>query len=292
MTMQTVWLSGAKGFTGQHLLPILRQAGYQCDTKELDITDRKAVENHIAATKPDFIINLAAISFVPDGADAHIYAVNSFGPENILESCVATHRPQKIILASSANVYGRSTQDRIDELTPLAPVNHYGYSKWVMEQIAARYQDNLEITVTRPFNYTGLHQDEKFLIPKIVSHFKHKAPRIALGNIDIWRDFSDVRWIAEAYLQLLTADKNPQIVNLCSQRLISIREIIGMLTELTGHEIEVYQDPNFMRKDDIERQCGDNQKLFASLPALKKPYDLQATLKWMLDLENTPPSSP
>ena len=280
-----IWLIGADSFTGNHLLPRLEKGDYHVDTEEVDITDVNQVEDRILQIKPDYIINLAAISFVPDGEDESIYAVNTFGPQNILSACLKLSKPPKnIILASSANIYGLQDKEQVNEDCKPNPVNHYGCSKWSMEQIAQTYSSDLNITITRPFNYTGAGQQSKFIVPKIVEHFKQKSPTLKLGNIDIWRDFSDVRWIAEVYTCLLaTPAIGIRNINLCSGRLIAIKEIITILQDVTGHEINIETDQGLMRQADIKRQCGDNKKLFELLPALSPPIAFEKTIQWMVD---------
>ena len=280
-----IWLIGADSFTGTHLLPCLEKGDYHVDTEEVDVTDVNQVEDRILQIQPDYIINLAAISFVPDGDDESIYAVNTFGPQNILSACLKLSKPPKnIILASSANIYGLQDKEQVNEDCKPNPVNHYGCSKWSMEQIAQTYSSDLNITITRPFNYTGAGQQSKFIVPKIVEHFKQKSPTLKLGNIDIWRDFSDVRWIAEVYTCLLATPANGiRNVNLCSGRLIAIKEIITILQDVTGHEINIETDKGLMRQADIKRQCGDNKKLFELLPDLSPPIPFEKTIQWMVD---------
>lgn len=280
-----VWVIGAESFTGHYLCPVLERGGYRVDVTAVDITKADEVQRLITDIQPQYIINLAAISFVPDGADTAIYGVNTFGPENILKASLRlSEAPKRIILASSANIYGSQKSEVIAENCQSNPVNHYGCSKWSMEQVARTYADRLNITITRPFNYTGRGQQEKFLVPKIVSHFKKKAKIIELGNIDIWRDFSDVRWIAQAYSALLsTGHQGVSIVNLCSGQLTSIREIVEILTRLSGHRLHVETNPAFVRHADIQRQSGDNQRLFQLLPRLSQPIVFNDTLAWMLE---------
>ncbi|MBL4781212.1 MAG: GDP-mannose 4,6-dehydratase [Porticoccaceae bacterium] len=280
-----VWLIGADGFTGHYLRPTLEAEGYRVDVTPVDITNGAAVQSAMLDIQPQYIINLAAISFVPDGADATIYGVNCLGAENILSACLQLEQPpRRIILASSANIYGAQQQEVIDENCLPNPINHYGCSKWSMEQIARTYADRLNITVTRPFNYTGRGQKEKFLVPKIVAHFQKKASSIELGNVDIWRDFSDVRWISRVYSQLLPAP-GPElnIFNLCSGQLISIREIIATLENLSGHKIEIKVNPDFVRQADIVRQRGDNGRLVQRFEQLSAPPAFEETLAWMLE---------
>lgn len=90
-----VWLIGADSFTGTHLLSYLEKDNYDVNTQEVDITDVNQVESAVLEIQPDYIINLAAISFVPDGDDELIYAVNTFGPQNILSACLNLPRPAK-----------------------------------------------------------------------------------------------------------------------------------------------------------------------------------------------------
>lgn len=283
-----VWLVGADSFTGHYLHPILERDGYRVDVTSVDITNAAEVKRVVAEIQPQYIINLAAISFVPDGGDATIYAVNTFGPQHILEACLSLNAPPKrIILASSANIYGEQSREVIDESCQSNPLNHYGCSKWSMEQVARTYADRLNIIITRPFNYTGRGQAEKFLVPKIVAHFQRKAQAIELGNIDIWRDFSDVRWISQVYSQLLsTPGEGFNVVNLCSGQLTSIREIIATLENLSGHKIDITVNPDFVRQADIARQRGDNSRLYKTLPNLAAPLAFKETLAWMLKLHD------
>ena len=279
-----VWLIGADSFTGIHLLPSLEKNKYQVDISEVDITDKEQVSEAMLRIEPDYIISLAAISFVPDDGDESIYAVNTFGAQNILAACLKLpKKPKNIILASSANIYGVQKQEQVDENSIPNPVNHYGCSKWSMEQIAQTYSEQLNIMITRPFNYTGIGQDSKFLVPKIVEHFIQKATVLKLGNIDVWRDFSDVRWIIEAYTKLLSRPKQGLTrVNLCSGNLISVRNIIELLQQITDHQIIVETDIGLVRRADIQRQYGNNKKLFELLPNLSSVIELKETLKWMV----------
>ncbi|MBT5223624.1 MAG: NAD-dependent epimerase/dehydratase family protein [Gammaproteobacteria bacterium] len=284
-SMPKVWLIGANSFTGLYLAPTLEHAGYQVVTDQVDLQDVQQVEQAMLQIQPDYIVNLAALSFVPDGGSADIYAVNTFGPQNILDACLKlAQAPKSIILASTSLVYGAQTAEIINEDCPVNPVNHYGCSKWAMEQIAKTYSDKLNIIITRPFNYTGTGQADKFLIPKIVQHFKQKAKTIQLGNIDIWRDFSDVRWVVQAYTALLALpqDQTIKTVNLCSGKLLSIRSIIEALEQLTDHKIQIEMNPEFVRATDIQRQRGDNSHLYASVKGLQTPIEFKQTLSWML----------
>jgi nucleoside-diphosphate-sugar epimerase len=226
---------------------------------------------------------LAGISFVPHSDVRQIYDVNLFGTLNILDALSELKlTPGKVVIASSANVYGNPQVEMIDENVQPEPVNHYANSKLAMEFMARAYFDRLRILITRPFNYTGVGQGGQFLIPKIVAHFKERKKEIELGNLDIVRDFSDVRFVSDIYKRLMECDNASEIVNVCSGRGISLQEIIGKMREMTGHSIKTVKNLEFVRKNEVKTLVGSNRKLF-SLLGDQKVYSIEETLRWMLE---------
>ena len=283
-TQSKVWVVGANSFTGTYLVAALQRSGYFVDTTKVDITCASQVAEAVRSICPDYVINLAAISFVPEGQNASVYGVNTFGPQYILDACLTLKsRPRKILLASSASVYGVQAKDKISETCRPNPVDHYGCSKLAMEQIANTYKNELNILITRPFNYTGLGQDDRFLIPKIVRHFKNRASTLQLGNLNVSRDFSNVRWIVQAYVALLALENTDQnIVNLCSGEMSSIDEVLHIVRRLTDVTMCVQSSEAHVRAADIVRQCGSNERLFQMLPSLQRPIHIRETLKEMV----------
>lgn len=270
---KTALVTGASGFTGRHMVDALRARGYHVAgfasggsnadvVLPCDLTDAAAVRAAVAQVKPDVVVHLAALAFVGHGDAGGFYRVNVFGTLNLLEALAALDRPpSKVLVASSANVYGTPDVEVIDESICPAPVNHYACSKLAMEHMARTWFDRLPIVITRPFNYTGPGQDERFLIPKIVGHFRRGEPVIALGNMDVSRDFSDVSDVVAAYVALLESDAISLTVNVCSGRATSLREVIAMMGEIAGYEIEAKVNPAFVRANEIQRLRGDNRLL-------------------------------
>ncbi|MFN7710407.1 MAG: NAD-dependent epimerase/dehydratase family protein [Holosporales bacterium] len=276
-----VVVTGSKGFTGHHLMSLLAKKAFDALPLTSDLTDAQAVLDEMQHLKPEVVIHLAGLTYVPTADDIETYRVNSIGSDNLLKACKAQAKTiKKVILGSSSNVYGR-TAGLLDEATPPAPINHYGCSKLAMEFIAKTYQDFFEVVITRPFNYTGVGQGIQFLLAKIVDHFARQAPVIHLGNTEIARDFSDVRWIAEAYVHLAQNTDARGIYNLCSSQATSIRNIIEILSTLTGHNIDIVVDQNLVRSNDIAYQVGSNKRLCSTFNI--PPIPLTQTFEWMLE---------
>jgi nucleoside-diphosphate-sugar epimerase len=289
-----VLVTGGDGFTGRHLLPELVRRGYTIVRHSVDDCDlRKAQEmrQFLESARPDYVIHLAAITFVPHGSPAEIYEVNSVGTSNLLDA-IAAASPDvgKVILASSSQVYGQLGGDELDETSPCRPINHYACSKLAMEHMAATYADRLPIIITRPFNYTGPGQPAHFLVPKIVEHYARRATTIELGNTEVVRDFSDVRMVTDAYCRLLESPCQTGTFNICSGVGRSLRWLIEETGRLAGHRIEVKVNAGFLRASDAARLVGSNRQLVGAIGPLQHS-DLSETLRWMLQVAEVKPAT-
>jgi nucleoside-diphosphate-sugar epimerase len=295
MSDKTILVTGASGFTGLHFIAAARTRGYRCvalcqhpselvpgadECKVANLLDMDSLSAVINQVKPSLIVHLAAVSFVAHEDAAEIYQVNLIGTLNLL-SALARHSMclKKILIASSANIYGNSANLPIAESTRPQPANHYGVSKYAMEMAAAQFTD-LPIVLTRPFNYTGIGQNENFLIPKIVNAYKQKQTSIQLGNLDVSRDFSDVRDVVNAYLELLELESSAPVYNICSGVSTSLLSIIDTLNEMAGYRMSVTINPDFVRANEIKELYGSCQLLQQSIGDFRK-HDIRETLQWM-----------
>ncbi len=271
--MKKVLITGIDGFTGWHLSEYLKQSGYEVygtslkkevgNVYKCDVKDKSDIRRVLQNVEPNFIIHLAAISFVGYDNYENFYKVNTLGTVNLLDSLLEDRiLPKKIILASSAVVYGNQNSEVLDESMCPSPNNHYGCSKFSMEQLSKNYFDTLPIIITRPFNYTGVGQKDYFLIPKIVKHFKEKKTSIELGNLDVIREFNDVEFVCESYKRLLECEIKSKIVNICSERGIKLLDVIEMMQEISKYKIEVKVNPKFVRKNEIKKLIGSGKRLF------------------------------
>lgn len=286
-------ITGINGFTGRYMARELEAAGYQVFGTDssvassdriyaVDLCNRKLTTEMIAAVQPDVIVHLAAISFVAHGDAEQIYRVNIVGTRNLLEALATRciNRPHAVLLASSANIYGNTDVGIIDETVPPAPANDYAVSKLAMEHMARQWDEQLPLIIVRPFNYTGVGQADNFLLPKIVGHYRRHASDIELGNLDVTRDFSDVRTVVSAYRRLIEAAPAGQTFNICSGVGYSLAEILNMAAQIAGYEIKVSVNPAFVRANEVKRLIGSNAKLVRAIGEVP-PISLIETLRWM-----------
>jgi nucleoside-diphosphate-sugar epimerase len=264
--MARIFVTGLRGFTGPYLAAALQAAGHDVqganEADGFDLLQPESLDAALAAVQPEFVVHLAALSAVTHGNAAELYAVNAVGTSNLLEAIGRTcPRVRKVLLASSANVYGNSEADPIDEDVRPAPVNHYACSKLAMEHMARTWFDRLPIVIVRPFNYTGPGQTEQFLIPKLVAHYAQRRLALELGNLDVERDFSDVRMVADAYARLLAVDSAGATVNVCSGVGRSLRSVLEQLQAITGHVPRLRVSVHLVRRAEVRRLVGSNRRL-------------------------------
>lgn len=286
---KTALLTGARGFTGHHLEPALQRRGYRIirldpvGAEPCNLTDPKAVEEFVLGSRPNVVVHLAAVTFVSHENAEDFYRVNVLGTLNLLQALAKLGTaPDRIIIASSANVYGAPNVEVLDESLCPAPVNHYACSKLAMECLVRTWFGRFQILITRPFNYTGPGQPDQFLVPKIVKHFKERASYIELGNLHVSRDYLDIEDVVAAYVVLLEGNAHSEVVNICSGRAIALLDIISIMKNISGHDIEVRVNPEFVRENEVVRLVGDTAK-FRALVDLPPPRPFADTLRRMYE---------
>lgn len=300
---ERVLITGVFGFTGLRLARTLAAHGMEVygitrssnDVQACDFPLVALVANlrtplelraALARARPDYIVHLAGIAHVAHGDLEEQYLTNVVGTRQLLAEVAAAHDAVKqVIIASSANVYGNREGQSLSEELDLRPANDYGISKVAVEYLATMYSDRVPVTTVRPFNYTGVGQPTSFLIPKIVDHFRRRAPSIELGNIEVARDFSDVRDVCEIYRRLLGNPSAVQgTVNICSGKAVTLSEIIAMCSSITGHAIEVRINPAFVRDKEVRSLTGSTARMESMIGPLPR-IPLEETLRWMLEAE-------
>lgn len=298
--MTRTLVTGAGGFTGRYVTELLAARGHEvhglvhstaaeavpgaAETHLADLADFAATRRVVRQVRPDHVVHLAAIAFVAHGNVQEMYSSNVIGTRSLLEALADLPQvARSTLLASSANVYGNAHLGQLDETVSPAPANDYGVTKLAMEYVASLFRATLPLIVVRPFNYVGRGQSPDFVIAKIVDHARRRAERIELGNLDVERDFSDVRAVADTYCRLLDSEEAVGgTFNVCSGQHHSLRRIISLVEEISGHKLKVEINPAFVRKNEVHRLFGDNRLLESVIGPIHNP-PLEDTLRWMLE---------
>lgn len=290
-----VLITGSEGFTGKYMQLEMESLGYQVYRSGTDpsitasnyfflnLLNVDSLRNCLQTIQPDIIIHLAAIAYVGHDNIQQLYDVNTVGTRHLLAvSAELRKKPKSILIASSANIYGNTTKSIISEQDEVFPANDYAVSKLAMEYIAKIYMTDLPIIIVRPFNYTGVGQKNNFLIPKIVEHFKQRKTFIELGNINVYREYNDVRFVVNAYRQLIETGISNFVCNICTGIEYSLKEVIEICEKNSNHFLKININPNFVRKNEIINLCGDNS-LLKSVINPDSSYSLNDTISWMLN---------
>jgi GDP-4-dehydro-6-deoxy-D-mannose reductase len=265
-------LTGSDGFVGSFLkchrpcVPLADENG------NVDLRDTTRLGRALASIAPDAVIHLAAQTFVPESLarPRETYEINFFGTLNLLEALKATGFTGRFLFVGSGDSYGLVAPDDlpIDEAQPLRPRSPYAVSKAAAEALCYQWSqaEAFAIVMTRSFNHIGPGQSERFVVSDFARQVVEirkglRPPLIRTGDIDVTRDFTDVRDVVPAYLLLLEQGKRGEVYNVCSGSEQSIRELLMRLLQLAGVEAAVEQDPSRLRRAEQRRICGSPRKL-------------------------------
>lgn len=268
---------------GRALATHLRAGGDEVRTPsraDAPMTDVAALRRAIESASPEIVVNLAGVSSILHGDVSEIYETNAFGHLKLLEAAAEAAPSARLYLASTANIYGRSTRETFRETDPAAPVNHYAISKFLAERFNALFADRITVSAARPFNCVGRGQKPTLVLSKLVDAFRRRLTRIELGNLDVRRDFGDIRDVCAMWSALLAARTPPETVNFGNGVATPLSDIIATLEQLTGHTPEIVSTQALLRERDVTYQRADTAVL-ESL-GYKRRYTLAETLEWML----------
>jgi GDP-4-dehydro-6-deoxy-D-mannose reductase len=269
-------VTGSKGFVAQWLLRYLESQGDEVVGRgaEVDVTDATALTAAITGEAPDAICHLAAQSSVgASWADrAATYQVNTLGALHVVEAALACHRRPRVLLISSAEIYGQVRPEDLPlgEDRPFAPVSPYAASKAAAELIGlqAWLGGGLEVVRARPFNHTGPGQRPGFVVPALAQQVAEAAASgsrvLETGNLEARRDITDVRDVVRAYRDLMERGTPGEVYNVCRGEAVSIAEVARLLLTLAGLDLEVTVDPARVRPVDVPELRGDPSRLRAA----------------------------
>jgi len=270
-------ITGGGGFVGHWLAAHLRDEGDHVVAidREVEITDPDAVSDAVSTAAPDAIYHLAALSHVGQswGAPLEVLRVNVLGTAAVLEAAVRCGNGPRVLVTSSAEVYGAVTDPALlplVETSPTAPLTPYAASKLAAEAVVAQayHGHGLPVVTVRPFNHIGPGQSDQFAVSalahRIVEAEARGAGAIPVGNLSARRDFTDVRDVVRAYRLLVVTGDPGAVYNVCSGTDVAIAEIAELLQGLAGRSVELRTDPDLVRPVEVPVLRGDPGRLRAA----------------------------
>jgi len=302
-----ILITGCSGFLGTHLTELLaKEKDFRLyglteienfdspylDVYHIDIRDREKVYTTIESIQPELIFHLAAIANVGFSwqHQQETYEINFIGSSNVIEAIREISPHSRILLMSSAELYGNCKNNACKEKDALAkPKNPYSLSKYAMELVGNLYLQarEMDIVTVRSFNFTGPGQSDQF----VASDFSHQIakiekgrqePTIRVGNLSAVRDISDVRDIARYLAVIAQKAETGEIFNLCSGSTYSIKDILNILLSFSNKEIQVLVDEKKLRPVDIPKLWGDTSLLRNNFN-LTPTYNIKQTLYDLLN---------
>jgi GDP-4-dehydro-6-deoxy-D-mannose reductase len=296
-------VTGGSGFVGSYLVEFLKSRASQIavlatrkisrqdsgvEYHQAEIRDTKKVRAVILQSRPDQVYHLAAMSAVDLSwkEPLRTYEVNLFGAHNVFSAAMELSPPPKILNVSTAQVYAPASHI-LTEHSPVAPENPYAASKAMTELLAFQYGDHAPggIITARSFNHTGPGQQPGFVLPSIAKQFAEIAaglrpPKLGVGNLNVIRDFTDVRDVIRAYCMLLESGRTGEIYNVCSGVAVLLSDVIEIFEAKSGVKAKVEIDPSKVRSKEVAQIRGDPGKIhnetgwFPRIPLEKTLEDL------------------
>lgn len=238
----------------------------------VDLRDAPAVREISRTLAPDWVVHLAAQSFVPDAFTnpQETWDINCWGTFHLLEALRASNFTGRFLFIGSGDQYGRVTEASlpIQETQPLRPTNPYAASKAAAELLCYQYSQSygLDVVLARPFNHIGPGQSPRFVVSDFCRQIAKidlglQAPVLSVGNLDVSRDFLDVCDIVDAYSYLLKEGKTGEAYNVCSGKEVYLSELVKVLLGFSSQSITVQVDPIRVRPLDTLRVWGSHEKL-------------------------------
>lgn len=260
------------------------------DYYELDIRRADEVRSVVRKISPTHIYHLAGISAVGvSWSNPRLtFEVNVLGASNLFEAAMSLPLLPRILNVSTAQVYA-SSDKILTESSPVNPENPYAASKAMAELLRVQYRkcSGGGIITARPFNHTGPGQTPNFVLPSIAKQFAEmeagiRPRRLTAGNVEVKRDFTDVRDVVPAYFALLDRGRADEVYNVCSGSAVRLADVIRNFEELSGIAIQIETDPGRLRSNEVPQIIGDSTKLRTET-GWNPQIPLEKTLQDLLD---------
>ena len=307
MPHEITLVTGATGFAGGHLLdrltdraPVIawhRPGGQppdpnrHIDWRPVDMRSADDVARGIEESAPTQIFHVAGAPLVSSSFSTVVphLKTNVLGTHHLLEAVRRSGRACRVLVVSSAQVY-QTSDDPLDENSPLLPGTPYGLSKLAQEQLATRAwaDDGLDIVIARPFNHAGPRQSADFAVSSFARQIARieaglAPPELKVGNLDARRDMTDVRDVVEAYDLMMTSAPPGRPYNICSGRAWKVGDLLAELLQGARVPVKVTLDPDRLRPSDVPVIQGDATRIRSELgwaPQIRVEQMLSDTLEW------------
>ncbi|MBI4130375.1 GDP-mannose 4,6-dehydratase [Candidatus Roizmanbacteria bacterium] len=312
MKTKKALITGITGFAGSHLAELLLKEGYdvfattrprsktehidhildQLKLYDADLIDSHSLSTVLSDVKPDYIFHLGAQAFVPTSwsSPATTMESNVIGTIHLFEAVRRVEINPVIQIACSSEEYGlvQKHETPITEQNELRPLSTYAVSKIAMDFLGYQYFKSygMKIIRTRGFNHTGPRQGDVYVCSTFAKQVAlievgKKKPVIEVGNLESFRDFTDVRDMVRAYLLAVQQCEPGDVYNIASGRAWQIKEVLHMLIKMSKKQITVAQDEKRMRPSDVELLLGDSTK-FRNKTGWKPEIPFEKTLEDLL----------
>jgi len=310
-----ILITGVTGFVGSHLAEYCLSLDQQVEVigtcrwrsrreniehledainlYECDLRDASSVKTLLADIQPERIFHLAAQSYVPSSwnSPGETITTNVIGQLNIFEAMRETNSTASIQIAGSSEEYGlvHPEEAPITEKNPLRPLSPYAVSKVAQDMLAYQYFQSygLKVVRTRAFNHTGPRRGDVFVTSNFAKQIAEieagqRPPVIHVGDLNPKRDFTDVRDIVRAYWLSLEHCSLGEVYNVASGKAYRIKEVLKILLDNSGQDIEVVEAPERLRPSDVPLLLGDNSR-FCKATGWVPEIPFEQTAKDLLD---------
>lgn len=294
---QRALVTGAGGFTGRHLTRLLVSRGWEVHgtvrsaasgvdgvhDHSVALTDWPGIAAVCREVRPEVVFHLAAIVDTVETPDlGELFRSNVEGTAALLSAVQAAGTAEKVVVASSAFAYGRVFEDSgaITETTPLRPVTPYGASKAAAEAVALQWwrQTGTELVVSRGFQHTGPGHVGAYALADWARQLAGGAEFLEVGNLDVVRDYLDVRDAASALMALALEGNGGEVYNVASGVPRTMRSLLDGLLTAFGSDAEVRPTATRMRSVDQPVFVADVSKLRAGTSWTPR-YEIEDTLR-------------
>lgn len=249
------------------------------------LTDGPGFEKVLRETKPVHVYHLASPAHVPTAGKDPVGTVEQVlnATIRLLDAVRTVGGVERLLYAASSEVYALPSDDRpLAEDSPTAPRNIYGICKQAASQWLLSQAPEM-VTVVRPFNQIGPGQSPMFAVASFAGQLKRVQrgelePVLRVGNIDVERDFCDVRDTALGHVLALEKGKPGSVYNVCSGVPTKLRSLVDAMIKETGKQVAIEIDPARVRKGDPPRIVGDATRLKSDTGWAPKSTALQAAI--------------